>query len=469
MAKRIKYCENHSDIVASDTCSECKKKICYNCRLDGFGHIFCSGQCLTVFVTHEFINGIFGFFRFLFWPITRLKKTTRRGLFELILVMMFLASAYFIWKQSQDIKALQTQATVERALIAAADTSITSEMPEISPPKINQPAEGGMVTTTTVDILGEAENNRIITLSIDKKLIQAVLPEDGKFIFNNIQLSRGVNQLEVRALTEEGKSSTLQTLTLTHARPTVAYNAKDFARGPTQRKEIALTFDGGSIDNAADEILDILKDKKLVCTFFLTGEFIKKYPKTVKRIAGDGHEVGNHTWSHPRLTSFAQNRKHETLQNVNQKLLKEEFEQTASLYKLITSDEMVPLWRAPYGEFNSQILRWAAKAGYRHVSWTVGRGWDESMDTLDWVADKNSSSYRSADEIMAKILNYDKGRSNGSNGVIILMHLGTHRHDDFPHLKLPYIIEGMRQKGYSFVRVSEMIDSEATASDSGNP
>lgn len=462
MAKRIKYCENHPDTVANETCSECKKKICYNCRLDGFGRIFCSGQCLTVYITHELVNGIFGFFRFLFWPITRLKKTTRRGLFELLLALLFLASAYFIWKQSKDIKALQDQMTVERALVAAADTSKLQISEAIPPPKINEPAEGGMVTSTKVDILGEAEDNRIITLSIDKTLIQAVLPKNGKFVFKDIRLNRGVNQLEVRALSEEGQSSVLQILTLTHALPVAKPAATDFDRGSLSKKEIAITFDGGSINNASEDILDILKDKEVTCTFFLTGEFIRKYPKTVKRIAKDGHEVGNHTWSHPHLTSFADNRKHQTLRNVNPKMLEDEFEQTASLYKLVTSNKMVPLWRAPYGEFNSQILRWAADAGYRHVGWTVGRGWDETMDTLDWVADKNSSSYRSADEIMAKILNYGKGRPNGSNGVIILMHLGTHRHDDFPHLKLPYIIEGMQLKGYRFVKISEMMEEESS-------
>jgi peptidoglycan/xylan/chitin deacetylase (PgdA/CDA1 family) len=82
------------------------------------------------------------------------------------------------------------------------------------------------------------------------------------------------------------------------------------------------------------------------------------------------------------------------------------------------------------------------------------------MDTMDWVADKNSTAYHSADEITEKILKYGNGKKYGANGAIVLMHLGTNREEDYPHQKLPEIIEGLRKQGYRLVKMSELIQSD---------
>lgn len=455
MAKKIHYCENHPDVVSTESCSQCKKRICYNCRIVAFNQVFCSGQCLTVFVAKGIVNIAFGvsgtIIKTIFWPFRRINKLRHRGLVVGILTLGLIVCVFFIWKLTTEVTSLKEGTTLRMTAEGTVDTS------QILPPKIYQPTDGGMVSSTTLDILGEAESNRVVTLSINSKLVRAVLPEGGKFAFNDVRLHRGINRLEVRAITEDGRVSTLQTLMLTHATPTLSYLARDFRRGPVNKKAVTLTFDGGSINNVADEILDILRDREVKSTFFLTGEFIRKYPRTVKRIVFEGHEVGNHTWSHPHLTSFENNRKQTTLPGMTEEKIREEFSRTASLFELVTSSKMSPIWRAPFGEYNEEILQWAAKAGYRHVGWTVGRGWEETMDTMDWVADKNSEAYRSADEIVKKILNHGKGKKYGSNGAIILMHLGTHRKDDFPHKKLPEIIDGLRNKGYQIIKVTEMI------------
>jgi peptidoglycan/xylan/chitin deacetylase (PgdA/CDA1 family) len=92
-----------------------------------------------------------------------------------------------------------------------------------------------------------------------------------------------------------------------------------------------------------------------------------------------------------------------------------------------------------------------------HVRWTVGQGREETMDTLDWVADKNSKVYYTAEEIAQKILKFADEPNSGANGAVILFHLGTNRKDDFPHKKLPDIIDGLHRKGFKLVKVSEMI------------
>ena len=454
MSQKIYYCVNHPGVVATDVCSQCGKRICYNCRIEAFGRIFCSTHCVVVFMLKRASKSIFLIFKkliaLMFWPFRMAAKLSLRNWAVLILGLGLIVSFYFLWKLSSEIRSLTINSQGKNIVETAIDTS------KIPLPKIFRPTRGGMVFSNTLSITGEADDNRIVSLSINGKLVRAVLPKNGRFSFKGIKLKRGDNRLEVRAITEDGKVSTLQTLFLTYANPTLRYLSKSFTRGSLNKKEVALTFDGGSINNAAKPILDILKEKNVKCTFFLTGEFIRRYPDTVRRIVSEGHEVGNHTWDHPHLTTYAKNRKHNTLPGITAEKIKMEFSKTAALFKLVTGHEMVHFWRAPYGEYNKQILMWAAQAGYKHVGWTVGRGWENTMDTFDWVADKNSKIYKTADQIAEKILRYAKGKKHGANGVIILMHLGTERKDDFPYKKLPEIIDGLRKEGYRFVRISEM-------------
>lgn len=455
MTNQFTYCENHPNIVATDTCSECKKNICYNCRLELFRNTFCSIKCLMLFLIRAMVKGIsrliHSLLKGIIWPSQSLKKISRRGWIELILGLGLIICTYFIWNLNRKIKRSEVSMPIQEGTGGIPDTTL------IQVPQVFKPTEGGMVTSNTLDITGQAENNRIISLSIDGQLNRVTLPDNGKFTFEDVKLHRGQNHLIVRSITEEGDISILQTLNFTYATPSLMYLAEDVRQGNLTKKNIAITFDGGSTNNAADEILDILKEKEIKSTFFLTGEFIRNYPQTVKRIINEGHEVGNHTWNHPKMTSFEVDGKQNTLSGITAEKIKTELSKTASLFRLVTGQEMVGLWRAPYGYYNKEILMWAAEVGFKHVGWTVGEGGEESMDTLDWVADKNSSAYRSAEEIVTKILNYGKGQKNGSNGAIILMHLGSEREDDFPHKKLPEIIDGLKRDGYQLLTISKML------------
>ena len=455
MPKKVKYCANHPDIVAGDVCTECGKSLCYNCKIESFNHVFCSMHCLFLYITKETAKGLFflikGVFVALFWPFRVLPRLSRRGWAEFVLCLGLIVCFVLIWRLGREVAFLETGMQRGKAQADYVDTS------QVSPPVIFEPAEGGMVHSSTLDVVGEANVDHMVSLSIDGRLVRVELPDRGKFKFENVRLHRGQNRLEVRAHTEDGRVSTLQRLIVTYANPTLSYLSRDLNRGALTRREIALTFDGGSIDNAADEILDYLKEKGAACTFFLTGNFIRRYPQTVKRIVAEGHEVGNHTWSHPHLTTFAENRRHRTLEQITAEKMEQELSRASSLFQVVSNSKMVGLWRAPFGEYNAEILRWAAVAGYKHVGWTIGQGSEETMDTMDWVADKDSKAYRSADEIAERILNFADKKSNGANGAIILMHLGTHRKDDFPHKKLPEIIDGLRERGYELVKVTEML------------
>ena len=441
---------NHPDVVASDTCSYCGKAICYNCRMPMGGWIFCSFQCLTLFMVQNTIKALFGLIGALFRPLKKLKRVSWRGWAEIVLTAGLLIGAFYLRRLTLEMAVLKGD--LYRTAPAAVDSLF------IEPPKIIEPVREGMVRESTLNIRGEAEPDHIVSLSVNGKPVEAVLPRGREFVFEKVRLHRGINRLEVRAISPSGGFSTLQTLMIDYASPTLSYLSEPLNRGSLLRKEVALTFDGGGSDNAADEILNALKKEGVRSTFFLTGQFIRQFPRTVRRIVREGHEVGNHTWTHPHLTTYAKNRRHQTIEGMTEEILHQEFSKTASLFKLVTGKNMAGLWRAPYGEINAEILLWAANAGYKHVGWTVGRGWEESMDTLDWVADTTSQAYYSAEEIVRKILQYGKQRRHGSNGIITLMHLGTERENDFPHLRLTDIIAGLRDQGCRFVTVTEMLE-----------
>ncbi len=242
----------------------------------------------------------------------------------------------------------------------------------------------------------------------------------------------------------------------------------EISRGPTSERKVALTFDGGAEANATQEILDILKAKGIRTTIFLTGGYIRKYPELVRRMVQEGHEVGNHTMTHPHLTTYAENRRQETRAGVNRQLVHKELQQVAALFQEVTGRRMAPYWRAPYGEHNVEIRRWAVELGYLHVGWTRDAASGEDLDSRDWVADPESRIYASAREIRERILQFGKGRGSGASGGIILLHLGTQRRQDQFHRELPEIIDRFQAQGYRLVTISALLEPLRAARQEGS-
>ena len=244
----------------------------------------------------------------------------------------------------------------------------------------------------------------------------------------------------------------------TRPRPLPRVEADDITRGDLTVREVAFTFDGGDEANVAGEILDILWARRIQTTIFLTGQFIRVYPALVRRMVDEGHEVGNHTDAHPHLTTYEKNHHQQTLPNVTREFLVGQLRRAEESVRRLTGRAMAPYWRAPYGEHNAEIRAWAAEAGYRHISWTRGAGTAEDLDTRDWVADRSSRIYRSREEIATRILEFGRGRPEGLNGGVVLMHLASHRKTDRPHEGLPQLLRTLQGQGYRIVTVSELLD-----------
>ncbi len=220
--------------------------------------------------------------------------------------------------------------------------------------------------------------------------------------------------------------------------------ALNLTRGPGGRKRLVLSFDGGSSAEVAVEVLDLLKARGLRTTLFLTGAFIQRFPALVKRMAAEGHELGNHTMNHPHFAPGMKRDPKWTRERVQHELL----EADAALLR-VAGRPMDPLWRAPYGEHTAEIRRWAEELGYRHV------GWSEGADTLDWATPNERRLYRTGEAIVQRL---QQRLNRDGDGIIVLMHLGSaRRSSDRPTEGLGAFMDRARQEGWSFVPVGALL------------
>jgi peptidoglycan/xylan/chitin deacetylase (PgdA/CDA1 family) len=223
---------------------------------------------------------------------------------------------------------------------------------------------------------------------------------------------------------------------------------------PDAGPRIAITFDGGASGNRTAELLDVLQALDVEATLFLTGAFVRAHPALVRRAVLEGHEVGNHTDSHPHLTSYASDGRHRTLPGITREHLVRELRSTETHFRRATGRPMAPLWRAPYGEENPTLRRWAFAAGYLHVRWSSLGG--RSLDTMDWVEDEHSPYFRDSRSIMDRLLSFPQ-----LAGGITLMHLATDREEP-PWTHLPEFVAALRARSIEPVRVTTLLAGSPT-------
>jgi peptidoglycan/xylan/chitin deacetylase (PgdA/CDA1 family) len=460
-------CKNHPDRVAKKKCYTCKQPVCSECQIQKSNHIFCSQSCYRSYIidklslsqTEQLITFQLKKALYLLW--NKIDKTPGYLFTTSILAIGLISSVVISILIIHRVQTLQNKIdNLNRENIRSVDSTKSvadTTVNAIDTLTILSPPANAMIVRNRFDIEGQAEDNRVVTLSANGKLIQTTLVNKGIFSFKNLVAKPGDNHFVIRSISEDGSNIIIEEITFKYGTPTPSFLARDFSRGNLADKKIALTFDGDYLDNITSEILDILKQENIKCTIFLTGRYIQRYSDLVKRMVADGHEIGNHSWDHPHLTTFEQNHLHQTRPEITSEKVQQELLKTAEFFRQVTGKSMAPLWRAPYGEHNAEIRNWAAAVGFRQIGWTVGRNWGDGMDTLDWVADKTATTYHSADEIAEKILSFANNKPYNANGAIILMHLGTQRNDDYPHLKLPFIIQQFKGMGYQFVTISEML------------
>lgn len=217
--------------------------------------------------------------------------------------------------------------------------------------------------------------------------------------------------------------------------------AFNLVRGPRGGHWVCITFDGGSSDEVALDVLNVLKERGICTTFFLTGDFIGKFPEIVRRIVRDGHEVGNHTMDHPHLAPGGKRDPRWTKERFQQQLLRAD-----AAFLRLAGRPMDPYWRAPYGEQTTEIRKWAEELGYRHIAWSEG------ADTLDWATVKERKLYRTGNAILDRLR--DRMERQDGDGLIVLMHLGSARPEgDRPARVLGPFLDQALDGGWNFVNI----------------
>ena len=191
----------------------------------------------------------------------------------------------------------------------------------------------------------------------------------------------------------------------------------------TPDKKIALTFDCAWGADDIPDILNTLKKFEIKATFFMVGEWAEKNEGAVRLMAGEGHDIANHSYSHFSMGSLGKEK------------IASEIKQCGDVLEKL-SGVRCDLFRAPYGDYNNLVLDQARQLGYYTIQWDV--------DSLDWKPGISKS------EILQRV------RSKAKSGSIILFH------NDTPHTAklLPEIISELQSEGYSFVPVSQLIFRE---------
>ena len=197
--------------------------------------------------------------------------------------------------------------------------------------------------------------------------------------------------------------------------------------GPSDKGWLALTFDDGPDPDFTPAILDKLKKYDVKATFFLLGNNIEKYPEIAKRIAEEGHVIGNHTYSHPNLTQVSDEVYHDEIKKADELIKK-----YAGYYPRF--------FRPTYGAINENQVAWATNEKMMIIQWSV--------DTLDWEG-------KSAEEISRTVA------GNALPGGIILQHNASGVPLQGSVEALDLIIPQMKNKGVTFVTLAEMFNKSA--------
>jgi len=425
-------CPVHGGRRAHRGCHFCRQPICRLCEVRMRGHLYCSTRCARDDGRHAV------------WR--RVRERLDRPVPAVAAVLVIAAAA-----AAPTLFALRAVSTLER--LGPTAGAFARRRAEASVARIDSVAE----TPTGRIVEGRGPESAAVFLFSAGRFVAAAPVESGRFRFEEVR-AIGPYRVGVMPLSAgtvpEGPASLLELPrdASEASRPGEAtvfprLFAPDLTRGARDRREVLVSFDAGSSDRGAAQVLDVLAQRGLRTTVFLAGEFIRRYPALVKRIAADGHEIGNHTNTHPHLTTYREDRRQATRPGVNREFLFAQLAETARLYREATGFPLAPIWRAPYGEQNAQIRGWAAQAGYWHVGWTGGRA---GLDGLDWVRDPASASYRSAGELVRRLI------ARAENGGIILLHLGSDREDPVAPM-LPVLFDGLSARGFRFALASELL------------
>lgn len=187
----------------------------------------------------------------------------------------------------------------------------------------------------------------------------------------------------------------------------------------TGDKRVAISFDAAWGNEDTQTLIDILGHYDVPATFFVVGAWVDKYPESVKALSEAGHDIMNHSDTHPYMTQLSAEKMKEEINSCNDKIC-------------AVTGKTPTLFRMPYGDYNDLAVRTVEELGMFPIQWDV--------DSLDWKG-------LSAGDITKRVT------SKVSNGSIVLFHNAAEHTPE----ALPAIIEALKADGYEFVKIYDLI------------
>ncbi len=191
----------------------------------------------------------------------------------------------------------------------------------------------------------------------------------------------------------------------------------------TDKKQIAISFDAAWGNDDTETLINILKEYEVPATFFVVGAWVDKYPESVKQLNDAGHRIENHSNTHPHMPNLSASQMANELSACNEKIAK-------------ITGRTPTLFRCPYGDYNNQTITATADANMHCIQW--------SIDSHDWM--ENATAESIANRVISK----------AHNGAIVLFHNDA----DFTPAALPSILKALKEQGYEFVFIEDLIMKE---------
>ncbi|HWT75124.1 MAG TPA: delta-lactam-biosynthetic de-N-acetylase [Mobilitalea sp.] len=194
--------------------------------------------------------------------------------------------------------------------------------------------------------------------------------------------------------------------------------------GDTSQKVIYLTFDAGYENGYTSTILDALKKHNVHVTFFLVGNYITSSPDLVKRMVAEGHNVANHTYSHPNMSNIS-----------SMDCFRKELEDLESVFEQTTGQKMVKYYRPPQGKYSVNNLKMAQELGYKTFFW--------SLAYVDWYNDKQPTKEQAFKKLLGRI----------HPGAIVLLHSTSKTNSEI----LDELLTKWEEMGYTFGMLDDLV------------
>lgn len=193
--------------------------------------------------------------------------------------------------------------------------------------------------------------------------------------------------------------------------------------GDTSQKVIYLTFDCGYENGYTAQILDTLKKHNAPAAFFVVGNMIESAPDLIRRMAEEGHIVGNHTYHHPDMSQIAQ-----------QEAFQKELDDLAALYEETTGEPLPKFYRPPQGKYNVENLKQAQALGYKTIFW--------SLAYVDWYVDDQPTPEQAYSKLLPRI----------HDGAIVLLHSTSKTNAEI----LDDLLTKWEEMGFTFASLEDL-------------